>query len=80
MLVAQGKWKYEVAKDMWAFFLTQLLELCKMSLFRFKRFPNHANCQEGNATLLVLVDASSSLVIHSFLVHTSEEGEMWSPS
>ena len=56
---------------MWRFFLLQVIEISKMSLLKFKRFPKHATSLEGDATLLVLVDASSSLIIHCFLIHPS---------
>ena len=75
MGLAQGDWSFEVPAEFWTFFLEQLLEVCKVSLFKFDRFPPKATSLEGQATLLALVDASNSLVIHVFLINPTEDGD-----
>ena len=74
MGLAQGDWSFKVPEELWTFFLEQLLEVCKVSLFKFDRFPPKATSLEGQATLLALVDASNSLVIHVFLINPTEDG------
>ena len=74
MGLAQGDWSFEVPEELWTFFLEQLLEICKVSLYRFDRFPPKATSLEGQATLLALADASNSLVIHVFLINPTEDG------
>ena len=57
MGLAQGDWNFEVPAELWTFFLDQLLEVCKVSLYKFDRFSPKATSLESQATLLALSDA-----------------------
>ena len=74
MIASKGIWEGIIDNKLRLFFLLQVIEISKMSLLRFRRFPKQVTRLEGEATLLVLVDASSSLIIHCFLIHPTPQG------
>ena len=76
MVMSKGLWEGIIDNSLWLFFLLQVIEISKVSLYRFQRFPSQGYSLEGGATLLVIVDARTSLIIHCFLVHPGSQGNI----
>ena len=73
MAVSEGNWEFQVDEQLWLFFLLQVVEPCKVSLLKFKRFPINCTSSEGGATLLVLIDASLTLILYCFIIHPNQD-------
>ena len=84
-----GQWDQPVDDKIWDFFISQMIELWLCSLHKYPRFPPTACSNPASATLLVLSDASLSIILHCFLIlspHTqareneSKNKTTWSPN
>ena len=84
-----GQWDEPVNEDIWNFFIAQMIELWLCSLHKYSRFPPSACSNPASTTLLVLSDASLSIILHCFLIlspHTQakqNEGKRqpeWTPN
>ena len=68
MKLSGGDWDKEIPRDLRDFFLLQLVQLFKCTMHRYKRYPISSTSEDISYTLLVLCDASISIVLLAYLV------------
>ena len=72
--LACGIWEEQIPTQLWDFFLEQLIELHKVSLYEFPRFPDKAISKNGTLELLVISDASNSIIVNCYLIYPTSSG------
>ena len=68
MKLSGGDWDKEIPRYLRDFFLLQLVQLFKCTMHRYKRYPITSTSEDISYTLLVLCDASISIVLLAYLV------------
>ena len=74
MRMTKAVWDQKLDDELWSFAVKQMLELYRSTLINFERFPIGFSTQKGKSTLVVMADASISLIMTAFLVTHNEEG------
>ena len=68
-----GNWDQPVDKNIWDFFISQMIQLWLCALHKYPRFPKTACSNPASSTLIILTDASLSIVLHCFQIMSTHE-------